>query len=141
MNHYYNMRTLILLVIGATILWLVLRSLRAMRLKERYALLMLGVGLPFVLLALWPDAVVYLSGVLGIEKPTLLVLGLTVFVVLIIFELLSIVSVQERKITALAQIVGILSQKQREMELREKQSQCAAGDESKGSPSDQDGAE
>jgi hypothetical protein len=139
-NHYYNMRTLILLVIGATILWLVLRSLRAMRLKERYALLMLGVGLPFVLLALWPDAVVFLSGALSIEKPTFLVLGLTVFVVLIIFELLSIVSVQERKITALAQIVGILSQKQREMELREKQSQRGA-DEVKERTSDQDGAE
>ena len=140
MNHYYNMRTLILLVIGATILWLVLRSLRAMRLKERYALLMLGVGLPFVLLALWPDAVVFLSGALSIEKPTFLVLGLTVFVVLIIFELLSIVSVQERKITALAQIVGILSQKQREMELREKQSQQGA-DEVKEKTSERDGAE
>lgn len=140
MNHYYNMRTLILLVIGATILWLVLRSLRAMRLKERYALLMLGVGLPFVLLALWPDAVVFLSGALGIEKPTLLVLGLTVFVVLIIFELLSIVSVQERKITALAQIVGILSQKQREMELREKQSQRGTG-EVKETTNERDGAE
>jgi hypothetical protein len=134
------MRTLILLVIGATILWLVLRSLRAMRLKERYALLMLGVGLPFVLLALWPDAVVFLSGALGIEKPTLLVLGLTVFVVLIIFELLSIVSVQERKITALAQIVGILSQKQREMELREKQSQRGTG-EVKETTNERDGAE
>lgn len=138
MNYYYNMRTLILLVIGAMILWLVLRSLRAMRLKERYALLMLGVGLPFVLLALWPDAVVFLSGALGIEKPTLLVLGLTVFVVLIIFELLSIVSVQERKITALAQIVGILSQKQREMELREKQRRQDSNDPSKSSTDSSD---
>lgn len=109
-------RTIILLTFGFMVLYLVLRSLRAMRLKERYALLMLFVGLPFLILAAWPDAVVFLSEHLQIEKPTLLVMGLTGFVVLIIFELLSIVSVQERKIASLTQMLGIVMHKQKELE-------------------------
>lgn len=105
-------RTIILAVFGVTLFILAVRSLRAQRLKERYVLLFLGVSAPFLVLAAWPDGVVWLTQKLEIEKPTILVLGLAGFVILMLFELLSIISVQERKIAALAQVVGLLTEQQ-----------------------------
>jgi hypothetical protein len=103
-------RTLILLIVAFALIYLTLRSLRAHRLKERHVLLFLLTGIPFLILALWPDGIVFLSDLLTIEKPTLLVLVVAVFFILTTFELLSLVSVQERKITTLAQEVAILRQ-------------------------------
>ncbi len=105
-------RNLIVLVLGATILLMAIRSLRAGRLKERYALIFVITGLPFLVLALWRDGVGYIANLLDIDYRTLALIGVTAFFMLMIFKLLSIVSVQERRITTLAQHVGILLQKQ-----------------------------
>jgi uncharacterized protein DUF2304 len=106
------LRNLIVLAIGATLLLMAIRSLRAERIKERYALIFVLTGLPFLLLALWRDAVGYLAEFLQIDYRTLALLGVTAFFMLMTFKLLSIVSVQERRITTLAQHVGILMHKQ-----------------------------
>jgi hypothetical protein len=106
------LRNLIVLAIGATILFMAIRSLRADRLKERYAIIFVLTGLPFLVLALWRDAVGYLANFLQIDYRTLALIAVTIFFLLMIFKLLSIVSVQERRITTLAQHVGILMHKQ-----------------------------
>lgn len=98
----------ILLAIGGMLLIIALRSLRAGRLKERYAVLIGLLGLPFIGLAAWPNAVGYLAARMGIEYPTVLLLAVTTFFLLMNFKLLSIVSVQDRKITSLAQNLAIL---------------------------------
>lgn len=105
-------RTIVLLMLGGMLLLGAIRSLRGMRLKERYALILFFTGLPFVVLAYWPDGIVFLVRTLEIEKPTLMVLALTVFLLVMLFKLLAVVSVQERRITALAQTVAILMEKQ-----------------------------
>ena len=105
-------RTGILLLVAAVLLLLTLHSLRAQRLKERYVLLFLLTGLPFLILAFWPDGVVFLERALEIEKATLLVLCVAVYFLLTTFSLLSIVSVQERRIATLGQLVGILMERQ-----------------------------
>ncbi len=105
--------TLILLGIGNVVLLLAVRSLRQQRLKERYALLFGAVGIPFLALAVWPNAVGYLAAHLGIEYHTVLLLAVTAFFLLMNFNLLSIVSVQERRINCLSQIVAMLSQTQK----------------------------
>lgn len=104
-------KPIILCVFGGTLLTLAVRSLRAHRLKEAYVLLFIAVGVPFVLLAIWPYAIDKLAVWLEIEKPTVLVLMLTAFVTLMLFKLLSIVSVQDQKIRTLTQLVGILAEK------------------------------
>ena len=109
-------RTVILLTIAVIMTVLTLRSLRAQRLKERYVLLFLFTGLPFLILGFWPDGVILFQQALNIEKPTLLVLCVAVYFLLTTFELLSIVSVQERKIDNLAQIVGIMQHQHRALE-------------------------
>ncbi len=103
--------TLILLVIGNTLLLMAIRSLRVQRLKERHALLFVAVAVPFLALAVWPDAIGWLSEWLGIEYQTVLLLAVTTFFLVLNFNLLSILSIQERRITSLAQMVAIMAQK------------------------------
>lgn len=108
MNQIIHVRTLFLLLIALAILTLALRSLRAGRLKERYVLLFAITGLPFLFFALWPDAIVEVSQFLEIEKATLLILCVATYFILTTFELLSIVSTQDRKLDTLGQEVAIL---------------------------------
>jgi len=103
--------TLILLAIGIMLLLMAVRSLRAQRLKERHALLFVAVGVPFLGLAIWPDAVGWMAVRLGIEYQTVLLLAVTTFFLVVNFNLLSIVSVQERRIVCLAQMVAMMTQK------------------------------
>ncbi len=105
--------TLILLAIGNMLLLMAVRSLRAQRLKERHALLFVAVGIPFLALAIWPDAVGWMAARLGIEYQTVLLLAVTTFFLVVNFNLLSIVSVQERRIACLAQMVAVMAQKLR----------------------------
>lgn len=91
-----------------------MRRLSRYRLKERYTLVFLFIGMPFVALALWPDAIGYLSDKLGIQYHTLIILFVTAFFALSTMELLTIVSIQDRKIANLAQIVGILMSEQKQ---------------------------
>src|SRR5579864_6486063 len=106
-------QTLFLATFGGLLLLLAIRRLRTYRLKERYALLFLLIGLPFVGLAFWPDGVAWMARHLGIQYNTLALICVSAFLFLMVFELLTIVSVQDQKITALAQLVAILMEKQK----------------------------
>ena len=108
-----NLKSLILLALGAGLLLLAVLRLRRYRLKERYTLIFLLLGLPFFALAAWPNAVGRLADLLDVDYRTLTLLGVTSVLALMVFELLTIVSVQDQKITALAQLVGILMEKQK----------------------------
>jgi hypothetical protein len=107
-------QNLFLPTFGGLLLLLAIRRLRTYRLKERYALLFLLIGLPFVGLAFWPEGVAWVAThVLGIQYNTFALICVSVFLFLAVFELLTIVSVQDQKITALAQLVAILMEKQK----------------------------
>jgi hypothetical protein len=94
-------------------LLLAVRRLKQFKLKERFALLFMLLGLPFLVLAVWPNGVEFLARVSGMEQKTVMLLSVSIFLILVIFELLTIVSVQDQKITTLAQMVGILMEHQR----------------------------
>jgi hypothetical protein len=98
---------------GTLLLLLAIHRLRTYKLKERYALLFLLIGLPFVGLAFWPQGVLWTAVKLGIQYNTLSLICVSVFLFLVVFELLTIVSVQDQKINALAQLVAILMEKQK----------------------------
>ena len=105
-------RSLILIAFGGLLLILTVRRLSQYKLKERYALIFLFTGLPFLVLAFLPDAMGRLAEWIQIDYRTLMLLCISAFLLLMVFELLSIVSQQDRKITTLAQMVGILMEKQ-----------------------------
>lgn len=96
---------------GVSLLLLAIRRLRQYRLKERYTLLFFLISAPLFALSLWPDGVAYLAHKLHIEYGTVALLGVTALFSILILELLSIVSVQDRKINTLAQLVGILMER------------------------------
>lgn len=93
---------------GVALLALALRSLRSHRLAERYVLMFGALSLPFIMLAVWPDAVGEFALYLGIQYHTVLLLAVTAFFLPVTFKLFSIVSVQQRRLTTLAQEVAIL---------------------------------
>ena len=107
------LKSLILLILGGSLFTLAVRRLRQYKLRERYALVFLLLGLPFAVLAAWPNAIGYLADLLDIHYQTVTLLCVTGFLTVMVFELLTIVSVQDQKITALAQLVGILMEKQK----------------------------
>jgi len=104
-------RSAILLAVSATLLLLVVRRMRRQKLKERHALMFIFIAIPFLILAVWPVAIDLVSDLLGISTYTVMLLGVSVFLILLIFELLTIVSVLDRKVSTLAQMVGILNEK------------------------------
>lgn len=108
-------RSVILAVLGGTLLLLAIRRLRRYRLKERYALLFVLSGMPFLVLAIWPGAILLLGRLLHMEYFTVMLLCVSTFLILMVFELLSIVSQQDQKIATLAQMVGILMEKQKHL--------------------------
>jgi hypothetical protein len=107
------LKSLILLLLGGGLLLLAVLRLRRYRLKERYTLIFLLLGLPFFALAAWPNAVGRVAHVLDMDYRTVTLLCVASVLALMVFELLTIVSVQDQKITALAQLVGILMEKQK----------------------------
>jgi hypothetical protein len=81
--------------------------MRQMKLKERYALTFIFFALPFWGLAIWPNAITWISKFLGISHFTVMLLAISLFLILMVFELLVIVSVLDSKVSTLAQMVGI----------------------------------
>ncbi len=98
---------------GGSLLFLAVRRLRQFKLRERYALLFMLIALPFIGLAFWQDGVAWMAGHLQMQYNTLALICVSVFLFLAVFELLTIVSQQDRKITTLAQMVGILMERQK----------------------------
>lgn len=105
------LKSIILVGFGLSVLLVALYRLRRYRLKERYALLLVLVGAPFFVLAAWQDGVGVIAEKLGIQYTTFSLLCVTAFLFWMIFELLTIVSVQEQKINTLSQMVGLLMEK------------------------------
>lgn len=111
-------RSLILVAFGGLLLLMAVRRLRRYQLKERYTLLFLFLGIPFLVLAVWPGGVEWLARLLGMAYYTAMLLCVSAFLILTVFELLTIVSQQDRRISTLAQGVAILMEKQKELEGR-----------------------
>jgi small-conductance mechanosensitive channel len=102
----------IVLLFGLTVLLTAVRRLRAYRLKERHVLLFTFLCLPFLVLFIWPGAIGWLGKQLDITYTTIAILCLAAFFTLMVIELFTIVSLQERRIATLAQIIGIMMEKQ-----------------------------
>ena len=97
---------IIVLLFGATVLLLAARRLRAYRLKERHVLMLAFLCLPFLVLFFWPQAIGWIALKLGINYSTVAILCLAAFFTLVVIELFTIVSLQERRIATLARSWG-----------------------------------
>lgn len=125
-------RSIVLTLFGGLLLLLAVRRLRQFRLRERHALTFMLIGLPVICLAIWPGLIEVAAEWSGIEQKTVLIMAVSIVLLLMVFELLTIVSVQERRISVLAQHVGILMQKLEESEAEK----ATSADDKATSPSD-----
>jgi len=98
-------------IFGVCVLALAVLRMRHYQLKERYTLAFVLLGLPFFVLAVWPSIIGRMAHFLHITYGTVSLLCVLAFLLLMIFELLTIVSQQDRKIDTLAQIVGIIMER------------------------------
>ena len=101
----------VLLCFGITVLIVAVRRMRTYRLKERHMLMFIFTGLPFFALAIWPAGLYWISKRMHIDYNAVAMLCIAAFLILVIFEMLTIISLQDRKISTLAQIVGIMMEK------------------------------
>ena len=85
------------------------RRMRRMEMKERHALVLVGVAIPFLALAIWPQLIERVASWLSIEYGTVMLVGVTAFFLVMLIEMLSVISVLERKVSVLAQMVAILN--------------------------------
>ena len=101
-------RNVILLLFAGLLFLIALRRLHDHRLKERYVILLLTTGLPFLVLAVWPKGLGFVAEKMNMPYQTVGLMCLTMFMLLVIVDLLTLLSIQDRRINDLAQHVGIL---------------------------------
>ena len=109
--------SLILAVIAYFILILWLLKRREISLK--YTLLWLFAGLCMGILVIWPESLMIIIRIIGIENSMngLFILAIA-FVIVILMSITSIVSKQNEKIRSLTQTIAILEKQLREQEKR-----------------------
>ena len=107
--------SLILAVIAYFILILWLLKRREISLK--YTLLWLFAGLCMGILVIWPESLMIIIRIIGIENSMngLFILAIA-FVIIILMSITSIVSKQNEKIRSLTQTIAILEKQLREQE-------------------------
>ena len=87
----------------------ILDLVRRKKLKEKYSLLWIVTGVSFIVMALWPDSVKFLSASIGIITPSNLIFLLAVFFLIILsIHFSMIISALGEKTKLLAQELALL---------------------------------
>jgi len=82
---------------------------RRRKLKENYSLLWFGISIVFLVFSVWPDLLLYLASLLGIEyAPSALFLILIVSLYLLSIHFSVVISELSEKIKNLSQKIGLL---------------------------------
>ena len=100
----------ILSIVGSILILLLLVELvRRRKLKENYSLLWFGIAIVFLVFSVWPDLLLYLASLLGIEyAPSALFLILIVSLYLLSIHFSVVISELSEKIKNLSQKIGLL---------------------------------
>lgn len=106
-------------IICAVIIYyiIILKYLKEKTLNLKYSLLWLFAGLVMVILAIFPQLLNVMSGLIGIYNPVYALFLVAIgFVIVILMSITSIVSRQNRKIRTLIQENAILEKRIRDLE-------------------------
>lgn len=128
------------LLVAIVAMGLVVEMLRRRRLREKYAVIWVLIGLAALVFALWPNLLTTLSQTAGFDTPSnllfVLSLGVSFFVAL---QLSSEVGTLEEESRTLAEEVGLLRMQVAELGRRLEVSTTAEGTPTPLSPSEQAG--
>jgi MFS family permease len=103
-------------IVSLLLLYTTMEAIRRNRLKERYALLWIGTGLGFFGLAVYPDVIALITGLLGMHYTSAILVTVFAFVILVAFHICIALSRYEDDKRSLSQQVAHL---QRRLELLE----------------------
>lgn len=108
-----SLRVSVAAAVGAVLLLaLIFELIRRRRLQERYALLWLVTGIAVLVLALWHDALKWISDLVGIQyPPTTLFVLVSLFVVLLLLHYATVISRLVAQNTTLAQRLALLEER------------------------------
>ena len=112
----------ILSIIGSILILLLLIELvRKRKLKENYSLLWFGIAIVFLVFSIWPDLLLYLASLLGIEyAPSALFLILIVSLYLLSIHFSVVISDLSEKIKDLSQKIGLMDLEIRKLKSKNK---------------------
>lgn len=101
----------ILSIIGSILILLLLIELvRRRKLKENYSLLWFGIAIIFLIFSIWPDLLLYIASLLGIEyAPSALFLILITGLYLLLLHFSVVISGLSEKIKNLSQKIGLMN--------------------------------
>lgn len=104
-------------IASLVLILVVLELIRGRRLKERYALLWLATGVALLVLSLWRDGLNTMAGWLGVESypPAILFAAATLFVIVVLLHYSTVLSRLADDNVRLAQEVGLLRERVREL--------------------------
>lgn len=105
-------------IASVLLILVVLELIRGRRLKERYALLWIGTGLALLVLSVWRDGLDTIAGWLGVESypPAILFAAATLFVIVVLLHYSTVLSRLSDDNVRLAQEVGLLRERVRDIE-------------------------
>lgn len=115
---FYLGHRLGLLVLSLGLVFLVLELVRRGHLKERYALLWLGVSGFGLLVGIFPSLIVRLSHLMQFQYLTVVSFFAFLFLIFLVLVFTVIISRLSQRIRTLAQEVALLSQRIRELEAK-----------------------
>lgn len=107
-------RRLVPLVMAVIVLAVTVEMIRRRKLREEYAMLWLFTSLALVLLAIFPNVVIWLQDTLQVNYLTIVVLALFLFLSMIVMHFAVVISKQAEDIRQLAQGMALLNQKLQE---------------------------
>jgi hypothetical protein len=108
-----NMRLQVIMIIASLLfLIFVVIMVRNKKIELKYTLIWLLTGLIFIVLALFPGILKYLSALMNIKEPVnTLFLSIIFFMLLIIFTLTIAISRNANRVKTLTQEIGIMKMK------------------------------
>jgi len=102
---------LVPLALALAVVLVTVEMIRRRKLREEYALLWLVTSLALLVVAVFPNMVIWLATTLHINYLTIVVLGLFLFLAMIVLHLSMVVSRQSEEIRQLAQRIALLDNK------------------------------
>lgn len=112
---------LVLVIIVITYIILVLRAVKKKKMRLSYLIIWIIIGIVLLVSVILPNFVENVSKFIGFEMPINMIFSVAIFVIIyLIFDLISIISKQEKKIVLLIQEISILKKRLDKFETEKK---------------------
>ena len=108
---------IVLVIIVITYIFFVLRAVKKKKMRLSYLIIWMVIGIVLLVSVILPNFVENVSKLIGFEMPINMIFSVAIFVIIyLIFDLISVISKQEKKIVLLIQEISILKENLKKIE-------------------------